>query len=94
LTELFMAEPATPAAEALAHVKSKKVEHHLPDQCAVCVALTLRACTLAAVLCCAGRDVLRVVWTALMRSVNMTGKNQQQVTQVREVQGEGKTLDS
>ncbi len=32
LTELFMAEPATPAAEALAHVKSKKVEHHLPDQ--------------------------------------------------------------
>ena len=28
---------------------------------------------------CACSEVLRVIWTALMKSINMTGKNQQQV---------------
>ncbi len=30
---------------------------------------------------CVHSDVLRVVWTSLMKGVNMTGKNQQQVLQ-------------
>lgn len=37
-------------------------------------------CAPLADLVCLCSEVLRVVWTALMKSINMTGKNQQQVS--------------
>ncbi|KAJ9522813.1 hypothetical protein QJQ45_019789 [Haematococcus lacustris] len=62
-------EPASPA-EVLSMVKSKKTENNLPER-QVGAGLLLCACS----------EVLRVVWTSLMKAVNMGGKNQQQIMQ-------------
>ncbi|KAJ9522975.1 hypothetical protein QJQ45_023784, partial [Haematococcus lacustris] len=70
-------EPASPA-EVLSMVKSKKIENNLPERQVV---LLLCEVLCEVLLLCACSEVLRVVWTSLMKAVNMGGKNQQQIMQ-------------
>lgn len=44
---------------------------------------SLKVSTVMCAAACACSEVLRVIWTALMKSINMTGKNQQQVSSAR-----------